>query len=260
MRIGSLQKGGLHEGAYDVSRKPLLWKTAQGWQACSSGNRKPVSGSNGLCMCYPCVDIGFEIFFVVTPRASSARQVSMSKPHINEDDRIWRRRLAKRCAGVQSVKASPEYSTCDPRPATPDPSDRTASKRLWERRMQDFRRGVRNQRPPKPVDRLATSIWSEDIPTNTANFLCDIWLDQRGSVYKLSRGRAGAFHVETTRPGGQMRFTRNLVRNATIRGRAQMIWGNYRYVLEPCDSDALFWRGLSENDVFSWCRIRPEDR
>ena len=36
-------------------------------------------------------------------------------------------------------------------------------------------------------------------------YLCGTWQDQHGSVYKLSLGRQGTFHVETTRPNGRQR-------------------------------------------------------
>ena len=123
----------------------------------------------------------------------------MAKACVNEDDTIWRRRLAKRLAGVCAVKASPDYAACCVRPTTPDPSDRTVSKRRWERSMQEFRRALRDQAPQSPIDWLGGP---EEAPA-AASFLCGSWQDQRGSVYKLLPGREGTSHVETTRPSGQ---------------------------------------------------------
>ncbi len=196
-------------------------------------------------------------FCIATPSASTVHQAAMS--HISEDETIWRRRLAKRLAGVRYVKASPEYAACCVRPATPDPFDRTVSKRHWERTMQEFRRVLRDQAPQSPIDWLGGVEAEEPPAAAAASFLCGCWEDQRGSVYKLLPGREGAFHVETTRPSGQTRFTRDLVRVALARGREKTIWGCCRYELERCGSNALLWRGLSERDTFLWRRVVPED-
>ncbi len=194
----------------------------------------------------------------------------MANAHINEDETIWRRRLAKRLSGVRFVKATPEYAACCSRPPTPDPYDRTVSKRRWERSLKDFRRAIRDQAPQSPLEWLGgleapAAVASprdcesaEELPA-AVSFLCGCWKDQRGSVYKLAPGRAGAFHVETTRPNGQRRYTRDLVRVAMVRGSEKAIWGRCRYELEHCGSNALLWRGRSECDAFLWCRVIPRD-
>ena len=191
----------------------------------------------------------------------------MAKACTSDDELIWRRRLGKRQAGVRFVKASPDYAACCLRPPTPDPFDRTVTKRRWERSMQDFRRAIRDQAPqnaPEWLEAQGSEITpaispidvesTDESPTDLA-FLCGCWEDQRGSVYTLSPGRAGAFHVETTRPNGQQRYTRDLVRSALVRGRQATIWGRCRYELECRGSNTLLWRGLSEHDVFLWHRV-----
>jgi len=175
----------------------------------------------------------------------------MSSIYLNEDETIWRRRLIKRLAAVRFMKASPEYATCNARPSTPDPMDRTISKRRWERSIQEFRRALRDQGPQNPIDWLGRQ---EELP-NAAIFLRGSWQDHRGSVYKLTHGRDGALHVETTRPSGLTRFTRNLVRVAMVRGQEKTIWGHCRYELERCGPSTVLWRGLSDNDTFVWRRL-----
>ena len=60
-----------------------------------------------------------------------------------QDEIIWRRRLKKRLAAVAFIKSTLEYTTCCSRPSTPDPLDRTVSKRRWEQAVMDFRRDLR---------------------------------------------------------------------------------------------------------------------
>ena len=88
---------------------------------------------------------------IANPRPSESQpsvevhQAIMASVEFNKDDTIWRRRLAKRLTGVRAAKASPHYATCWARPVTPDPYDRTVSKRRWEWSMQVFRRALRDQ-------------------------------------------------------------------------------------------------------------------
>jgi len=57
------------------------------------------------------------------------------------------RRFAKRTAGVQAVKKTPEYIVTmlhhGARPDTPDPSDEKMSKRTWEKSMMNWRAVLR---------------------------------------------------------------------------------------------------------------------
>ena len=170
----------------------------------------------------------------------------------NRDDSIWRRRLTKRLAGVRSVKTSLEYAASSVRPPTPDPSDRTVSKRRWQRSVQEFRRALRDLVPQQPVELLETP---DALAPPVHSFLEGSWEDQRGSIYKLVPGRADSFHVETTRPCGQTRFTRDLVRVTMVRGCEKTIWGHCRYELERRGPNELFWRGPAANDIFSWRRL-----
>ena len=134
--------------------------------------------------------------------------------------------------------------------------------------MQDFRRALRDQVRQSTLEWLGESLESEAPPAVSpidfegadespvvGIYLCGSWQDQRGSLYKLTPGCAGAFHVETTRPNGQRRYTRDLVRITLVRGRQETIWGRCRYELERRGSNALLWRGLSEHDVFLWRRV-----
>ena len=58
---------------------------------------------------------------------------------------LWCRRQAKRLAAVRAVKASKDYTGCAVRPATPDPLDRSVSKRCWEKSVQEWRQALRSQ-------------------------------------------------------------------------------------------------------------------
>ena len=63
----------------------------------------------------------------------------------SEED--WQRRQETRRAIVASIKDSPEYlalqASC--RPATPDPNDRTISKRSWETQVMRWRNALKDQ-------------------------------------------------------------------------------------------------------------------
>ena len=76
----------------------------------------------------------------------SERRRSRSPPGANEvcDEEVWERRTAHRLAGVGAIKRSAHYlivteDTGNARPKTPDPGDRTVSKRSWERGVQQWR-------------------------------------------------------------------------------------------------------------------------
>ena len=97
----------------------------------------------------------------IARRASRARRRSRSAVGANEEsnEEDWQRRLAHRAAGVAAVKRSADYLsvTADPnvaRPTTPDPTDRTLSKRTWERGVQLWRFALR--------DVVLNSAWVED--------------------------------------------------------------------------------------------------
>jgi hypothetical protein len=192
--------------------------------------------------------------FSVLQHQGEVHLAVMTNTPVKEDENIWRRRLAERLAGLRSMKATPEYVACRLRATTPDPFDRTLSKRRWKRGVQEFHQAVRDQSPQSLMD------WSgnaalEEPRTPIPSFLCGRWIDQRGSFYKLLPGREGAFHVETTRPCGRMRFTRNLICIILVRGREEIFWRRCRYKLERFGSEVLLWHGFSDRDIFSWRRV-----
>ena len=94
-------------------------------------------------------------------------QADMASNRINEDETIWRRHLAKRLAGVRFVKATADYAACCSRPPTPDPFDRTVTKRKWEKSMQDFRRALRAPAPRNLPDGFGGL--EEEMPLTAAN-------------------------------------------------------------------------------------------
>ena len=59
---------------------------------------------------------------------------------------VWRHRCLHRQDGVRAVKRSLHYTILEAaqlqRPKSPDPQDRTVSKRDWERRVQQWRFGL----------------------------------------------------------------------------------------------------------------------
>ena len=63
---------------------------------------------------------------------------------INADDLAWVGRVEKRTAAVIAYKESDEYKGSSWRGHTPNPTDRTMSKREWERIVMDWRNDVRN--------------------------------------------------------------------------------------------------------------------
>ena len=192
----------------------------------------------------------------------------MTETGANKDDNIWGRQLSKRLASLRSVKSSPNYKPSYLRSPTPDAFDRTLTKRRWQRKIQYFRRALRDHIVQSPAEWLGGLLEAEVTPTTSFSeldidndssaveiYLCGTWQDQHGSVYKLSLGRQGTFHVETTRPNGRQRYTRDLVSVVATRGNHKIIWGRFRYEMERHDSNALFWRGFSEHDVFIWHRV-----
>ena len=126
------------------------------------------------------------------------------------------------------------------------------SKRRWGRNAQAFHRSLRNQAQQSPIEWLG-GFNTEELPAH--GFLSGNWQDQRGSIYKLFPGSGGFLHVETTRPCGEMRYTRDLLKVTMVRGHEKTIWGCCRYELERRGPDELLWRGKSANDVFSWRRM-----
>ena len=84
-------------------------------------------------------------------RQAHRRAGARSSPAASEED--WQRRLAHRTTGVLAVKDTSVYLDCvrldetlggavRVRPATPDPSDRSISKRTWEQGMMAWRRSL----------------------------------------------------------------------------------------------------------------------
>ena len=56
----------------------------------------------------------------------------------------WVRRLQKRAAAVDRIRQTTEYISAQVRPATPDPTDLSMSKRTWERSIQRWRAELRS--------------------------------------------------------------------------------------------------------------------
>ncbi len=91
--------------------------------------------------------------------AMSRAAATKSSRTINENDADWQRRLRHRREGVAAVKRSSDYRyasavqdlrlllsprTGDEMPPTPDPHDRSTSKRSWEASMQRWKRQLRD--------------------------------------------------------------------------------------------------------------------
>jgi hypothetical protein len=92
------------------------------------------------------------------------------------DDAEWQRRQSKRAASVAAIKRTPEYQRCQAldslHPVTtgilsPDPFDRTVSKRSWEKEMMDWRHALRAMADvwrPALNCCLLKSLWSLGVP------------------------------------------------------------------------------------------------
>ena len=176
----------------------------------------------------------------------------MANVESKKADNIWCRRLAKRFADAHAIKVSPEYEACNVWLDIPGPFDRAVSKQGCQRSTQALRRPIHDQAQQSRIDWLERPS-TQEIPVQI--FLIGTWQDQRGSIYKLFPGGDGFLHVETTRPCGQMRYTRNLLRVTMVRGHQKTIWGCCRYELERRGPNELLWRGKSAKDVFSWRRM-----
>ena len=68
-------------------------------------------------------------------------------PNTGCAEETWQNRMMHREEGVRAIKRTPEYiaATCAhvQRPRTPNPTDRTLSKRAWERSVQVWRKSLK---------------------------------------------------------------------------------------------------------------------
>ena len=86
-----------------------------------------------------------------------------------------------------------------------------------------------------------------------AEWLCGLWQDDRGSVYRLTRSGQFTLDVLTTRPCGAQRFTSGLVRCTAGDTEATAHWGwTYRGHLEGTQ---LKWRRAGCTD-FRWEKLQ----
>ena len=168
-----------------------------------------------------------------------------------KDDNIWHRRLDKRLARARALADLPEYEAHNVWLDTPSQFNREVSKRDCQRSTHLAHGSFHDQARQSPIDWLGGPS-PQELPVQI--FLIGNWQDQRGSIYKLCPGNGGFLHVETTRPCGQTRYTRDLVRVTMVRGHEKTIWGRCRYDLERHGPNELLWRGKSVNDVFLWRR------
>ena len=82
------------------------------------------------------------------PNSGSTEAGDQAIVNVNEAD--WARRRDSRRGAVAAVKATQAYVTVfvtvyRPRPATPDPEDRTLAKRTWEAAMSEWRCALRQR-------------------------------------------------------------------------------------------------------------------
>ena len=82
-----------------------------------------------------------------------------------DDEALWQRRLQHRMNGVSAVKATELYAGSRSRPRTPDPFDRSVSKRRWEASMQAFRLALREAERLTPLEWLGGSELKGSSPT-----------------------------------------------------------------------------------------------
>lgn len=177
----------------------------------------------------------------------------MACDRANKEDANWRRCLSRRLGRVHAAKAFRECQTNRPRPPTPDPSDRSVSERRWEWQLRKFRRELRNSQPRcLPGESQDPAQKAQSAP----NFLIGTWEDHQGSIYEVMPGRKGWLHVATTRPSGETRFTRNLIRSVIVGGQEMATWGKGRYELKRDGQHELHWCGLVQDDIFVWQKLR----
>ena len=93
-------------------------------------------------------------------RTQAALQQELRQANVNSSHDEWERRVEKRLAAVAMIKNSPEYhkmiqrrgsaersgtaSTLSNMPKTPEPTDRTISKRAWETQLQLWRAAIKH--------------------------------------------------------------------------------------------------------------------
>ena len=174
---------------------------------------------------------------------------------------VWQRRILKRITAVRAIKSNPEYAVCAARPSTPDPHDRTITKRRWETSVQIWRAALRGQGaqclsnsqtgPTTPLDWLGGP---EPDTRGSFHELKGSGVDQHGSTYVLASGSSGCFHVSIKRPSGRARVVFNLVRIVNIHGHEAVVWGKQRYQLEIASDSMIKWHGRSVADTYIWTR------
>ena len=88
-----------------------------------------------------------------------------------------------------------------------------------------------------------------------AEYLCGLWQDDRGSIYRLTRGSQFSIDVLTTRPCGAKRFTRALVQ---LTDDAIALWGcpGRKYRGERGGSQQLLWKRVGSQ--FRWQKLQRE--
>ena len=121
-------------------------------------------------------------------------------------EREWRRRHAKRTAGVNHIRNSPEYILALQRSPTPDPMDRNISKRMWESMVQAWRWSL-NQNTSTCME------WKvqEPHPHPALRLLLGEWTDDDGSVHEVTKATEGSFDVLTIAPSGVCRLHREAI-------------------------------------------------
>jgi hypothetical protein len=88
----------------------------------------------------PLADEGEGFFFAATA-ANAPSERSGNSPRVHAtDDGIWERRCAKRQMLLAALMNDAEYKNCrDSIPPPPDATDRSMSKRKWEKMMMQWR-------------------------------------------------------------------------------------------------------------------------
>lgn len=101
-------------------------------------------------------------------RTRASHQQELRQANVNTSQDEWERRVEKRLSAVAMIKNSSEYqkmlerhcsaersgtaSTLMNLPKTPDPTDRTISKRTWETQLQLWRAAIKQWRSDEGVD------------------------------------------------------------------------------------------------------------
>ena len=175
----------------------------------------------------------------------------MQNTQINQDANEWRRRHAKRALDVWRFKTTPAYKRSDAscRGLTPDPSDRSLSKRAWNFQMLSWHHTLQRRSD-------VNASFTGNADAYISNLSGD-WVDNSGVLQTISKSQNNAIHLVATSFPSQSRTccTGASFVIAMLTGYAEPTWAtHFTYKLEHWSQNELVWIHMQSKEVLRWRR------